>query len=165
MLTAQSHDLEATQELAAALAEQLRPGDAVCLTGDLGAGKTTFVAALARALGSQDEVNSPTFTLENRYALDRDELRSMLHCDLYRVGEDAHRDLLPSMLEARERGAVLAVEWAGPVEAWLEPYLELSFEVLGPTSRRLQLRAVPAGWPRLPQLRDAWSARLEENRS
>ncbi len=58
-----SRDEELTRELAAALAAWLRPGSAICLVGDLGAGKTTFVEGLARALGSRVGVTSPTFTL------------------------------------------------------------------------------------------------------
>jgi tRNA threonylcarbamoyladenosine biosynthesis protein TsaE len=155
-ITVTSHSPSATRDLAAALGRRLRPGDALCLDGDLGAGKTTFVAALVEALGGQDEVTSPTFTLENRYRLDHGDLDSMLHCDLYRPGEDARRDLLPSMLEARDEGALLAVEWADPVKDELEPYLLLRMEVLGARTRRLELSSRPADWPGFVELRPRW---------
>jgi tRNA threonylcarbamoyladenosine biosynthesis protein TsaE len=156
-LRVESRDLRTTEALARALAAQLGSGDALCLEGDLGAGKTTFVTALVAALGGVDAVTSPTFTLENRYRLDRGELGLMLHCDLYRPGDDARRDLLPSMLEARDQGALLAVEWAAPVEDWLRPFLRLSITVTGPASRSFALEAEPDGWPPFEELRATWN--------
>lgn len=152
---------DATRQLARELAERLQPGSVLCLEGELGAGKTTFVAALAQALNVEDEVVSPTFTLENRHILRpaRPGRPSwLLHCDLYRPGEDARRDLLPSMLEAREEGAVLAIEWATPVKDWLTPYLELRLQIdpNDPDARRLFLRAEPRGWPRMEELARRW---------
>ena len=57
---------EETEALAARLAAQLRPGDVVGLSGDLGTGKTTFVRGAARALGATATVSSPTFTIGHR---------------------------------------------------------------------------------------------------
>lgn len=158
-----SPDVDTTHRLAGELASLLRPGDVLCLEGDLGAGKTAFVAGLARALGVTDEVVSPTFTLENRYAVPPDrEMAELVHCDLYRPGDDARRDLLPSMLEARDEGCLLAVEWAGPVQDWLQPYLVLNIRVVGEADtvpappRELVLRDVPEGWPRAQELQRRW---------
>ena len=163
-----SPDLAATHRRAAELATLLRPGDVLCLAGDLGAGKTAFVEGLARALGVVEDVVSPTFTLENRYPVPGGgALSRLVHCDLYRPGDDARRDLLPSMLEAREQGALLAIEWADPVEAWLQPYLALGIRVLseeggrGEPVRELRLRDVPEGWPRAEELRRRWTAEGE----
>ncbi len=156
VLRAESNSLAATRALAAALAEVLRPGDAICLEGDLGAGKTAFVAGLVAALGSDAEVTSPTFTLENRYRVEGRDFDLFLHCDLYRPGEDARRDLLPSMLEARDEGAVLAVEWAAPVEEFLRPLLRLKIEVVDERQRRFGLEPVPAGWPAFADLAREW---------
>lgn len=158
-----SPDLETTYLFAQELAGLLCPGDVLCLEGDLGAGKTAFVAGLARALGVTDDVVSPTFTLENRYAVPLEHgLRELVHCDLYRPGEDARRDLLPTMLEARDEGCLLAVEWADAVQDWLQPYLVLSIRVVGEADagstppRELVLRDVPDGWPRAEELRRRW---------
>lgn len=156
------HSLKQTAGLAAALAVRLGPGSVLCLDGELGAGKTAFVAALAQALGAEGEVRSPTFTLENRHPLPGagpGERGLLVHADLYRPGEDARRDLLPALLEARDEGAILAIEWADPVKDWLTPYLQLEVELAeGGRARRFTLSPVPSGWPAMREVAAAWRA-------
>jgi tRNA threonylcarbamoyladenosine biosynthesis protein TsaE len=95
-----------TEAVAAELALRLRPGDIVLVSGDLGAGKTTFVRGACRALGVTGAVTSPSFTIARRYA------GSVLvsHLDLYRLGDVAGED--PALL-ADELAAdrVAFVEW------------------------------------------------------
>jgi tRNA threonylcarbamoyladenosine biosynthesis protein TsaE len=95
-----------TEELAARLAERLRPGDVVLVSGELGAGKTTFVRGACRALGISGAVTSPTFTIARRY----DGAVPVSHLDLYRLGDLADED--PALL-ADELGPdrVAFVEW------------------------------------------------------
>ncbi len=99
--------VEETWRVAAEVAARLRPGQVVALHGDLGAGKTTFVQGLGRALGLTRPVTSPTFTLCTEYATPA---FTLAHLDLYRLtGPD---DLLAiGFLEYLEAGAVVAVEW------------------------------------------------------
>ena len=73
---------EATERLAAELAGRLGPGDVVLVSGELGAGKTTFVRGAARALGVEEPVTSPTFTIGHVYA----GRLPVSHLDLYRLG-------------------------------------------------------------------------------
>ena len=95
-----------TEALAAQLAARLKPGDVVLVSGDLGAGKTTFVRGACRALGVQAPVTSPTFTIARRY----DGRLPISHLDLYRLGNLAGED--PALL-ADELAAdrVAFVEW------------------------------------------------------
>jgi len=94
-----------TAALGEALAAALEPGDLLLLIGPLGAGKTRFVAGLARGLRARGRVRSPSFTLVNEYTGGRVPL---YHLDLYRLaGADAWGLGLDEM---RERGA-LAIEW------------------------------------------------------
>ena len=154
-------DEAATVDLARGLAGVLRPGDVLCLAGELGAGKTTFVAALAAELGAEESIVSPTFTLENRHVLTPKAPGGpqwLVHYDLYRPGEDARQELLPSMIEARDEGAILAIEWPVPVKDWLTPYLDLRLarHPSGDAARSVRLLPVPAGWPRRDALAEAW---------
>ena len=105
---------EETAALAAELAGSLRPGDVVLVSGDLGAGKSTFVRGALRALGVTGPVTSPTFTVSRRYhARGRD----LSHLDLYRLGDMAAED--PSLLDDEVGGDRIAfVEWPEVGEGW-----------------------------------------------
>jgi tRNA threonylcarbamoyladenosine biosynthesis protein TsaE len=142
--------------LAGALAEFLRPGSVVAIEGELGAGKTCFVRGLVAALSGEDQAISPTFTYENRYRIGR-AAAEFVHFDLYRVGSKLDADLLRSLGEAREAGAIVAVEWAGGWLDWLEPCLHLEI-VIGAAGRELRLTPRPAGWKHSHALALHWQA-------
>ena len=104
---------EETEALAARLAGLLRAGDVVAVSGELGAGKTTFVRGAARALGVQEPVSSPTFTIGHRYEAPV----PVAHLDLYRLaGIDPEEwgDLEPYF-----DGTVAFVEWPEHGGHWL----------------------------------------------
>lgn len=104
---------EETEALAARLAARLRAGDVVAVSGELGAGKTTFVRGAARALGVREPISSPTFTIGHRY----DAPVPVAHLDLYRIaGIDPEEwaDLEPYF-----DGSVAFVEWPEHGGDWL----------------------------------------------
>ncbi|CAN5136755.1 tRNA (adenosine(37)-N6)-threonylcarbamoyltransferase complex ATPase subunit type 1 TsaE [soil metagenome] len=108
-------DEAATQRLGMRLSRALRPGDALCLTGPLGAGKSTLARALIRALTAPDEeVPSPTFTLVQFY--DGPDF-PVAHFDLYRL-TDPDEAYEIGLDEALEDGAVL-IEWPQRLEGRL----------------------------------------------
>ena len=116
-------DPAATEQVAADLARTLVPGDVVLLSGDLGAGKTTFVRGAARALGVTTPVTSPTFAIGNRYlvsggggASDAPGLAAVAHLDLYRLGDLRHED--PDLLaDYIGPDTISFVEWPDAGEA------------------------------------------------
>jgi tRNA threonylcarbamoyladenosine biosynthesis protein TsaE len=120
-------DEAATDRFGAALARALRRGDALCLTGGLGAGKTTLARAVIRALTTPDEeAPSPTFTLVQAY--DGREF-PLAHFDLYRLQSAAEADEL-GLEEALDDGAAI-IEWPERLGVNLPPDrldIELAFE-------------------------------------
>nr|MEE4267176.1 tRNA (adenosine(37)-N6)-threonylcarbamoyltransferase complex ATPase subunit type 1 TsaE [Candidatus Krumholzibacteria bacterium] len=130
----------------AAVADILKGGDIILLTGPLGAGKTCFVQGLCGALKVAEEVVSPTFTLVNTY---EGRLR-VHHLDFYRVAEgDDLADIgVPDILdEVWDGRAVLLVEWPLPLMEELgpdQPRLEMMVETgPGPEDRTWHIRGVP----------------------
>lgn len=93
------------------LARLLRPGDIVLLTGQLGAGKTTFVQGVARGLGVSERVTSPTFTMVREHKSVNDlGITTLHHADVYRVGSIGEVSDL-ALGELVEESAVAFVEW------------------------------------------------------
>jgi len=124
-----SHGVEQTRALAAIVATELQAGDVVCLEGELGSGKTTFVVGLLEALGGDPKaVSSPTFTIENRYPLPaKSRGKELVHADLYRTEGKSEEELTGSLLEARDDGAIVVIEWARPLRSLLTPCWEVVF--------------------------------------
>jgi len=136
---------EETRELGEAIAALLRPRDAVILTGELGAGKTTFAQGVARGLGVEESISSPTFTLVKEYR----GILELAHVDVYRL--DRVQDVVDLGLEELGHGdAVLLVEWGDTVEELL-PGERLRVELTTGSgqehdARTIVFAAVGAGW-------------------
>jgi tRNA threonylcarbamoyladenosine biosynthesis protein TsaE len=125
-----------TEAHAAAVARDLRPGDVVLVSGELGAGKTTWVRGAARALGVRGPVTSPTFTIGSRHA----GRVPVAHIDLYRLERLDTED--PGLVaDYLTPDAVAFVEW--PEHAtWPEtPKLRIHIEHRGGDHRRITLEA------------------------
>jgi tRNA threonylcarbamoyladenosine biosynthesis protein TsaE len=111
--------VEEWSDLAREVAGRLRPGDVLTLQGPLGAGKTTFVQALATVMGAQKTPKSPTFSMLRSYAVMQGKIRRLLHVDAYRIHHE--HDLVPLDLdeELAMGDAVLVLEWPENIPKWL----------------------------------------------
>lgn len=151
---------EDTRAIGAAIASLLRPGDAIALTGELGAGKTTLVQGVARGLGFGGAVTSPTFTLVREYRAER---LTILHADIYRL--DRVQDVVDlGLQDMLDDDGVLLIEWGDVVEPLLPPdHLVLELTVPGDAevraiSIRVEGDAWARRWERLEQALEPWRA-------
>lgn len=111
-----THSAQQTENLGQAFGALLQPGDVVAFYGGLGAGKTAFTRGLAKGLGIDEAVTSPTYTVVNEYASGRIPL---FHFDMYRLADED--DLFDIGWEDYlERGGVCAVEWSEKVSSALQ---------------------------------------------
>jgi tRNA threonylcarbamoyladenosine biosynthesis protein TsaE len=132
-----------TKALAAVLAELARPGDLMLLAGELGAGKTAFAQGFGAALGVDEPMTSPTFTLVSQYH-GRLELN---HLDVYRLDQLAEvADL--GLAEMLDDGGVTLIEWGDViVPALPADYLEIRLDFgLADDDRVIELLPVGARW-------------------
>ena len=130
-----SNSPQDTELLGAALGKLLTPGAVIAYEGDLGAGKTAFTRGLAKGLGSNDPVTSPTYTIVNEYLGGR---LPLFHFDMYRLrsAEDLWDIGWDDYLE---RGGVCAVEWSENVREALEDPMIVRIEKTGDESRRITI--------------------------
>jgi N-acetylmuramate 1-kinase len=144
---------EATRRLATDIAAALEPGDLVTLSGDLGAGKTTFARALIRYLAGDDmiEVPSPTFTFLQTYQLPR---FTLVHADLYRISGSA--ELAELGFDDLPEGAVVLLEWPDRAAGFLPPdRLDIAFTLApanGPDARNVRCIGYGGFVPRVERI-------------
>jgi tRNA threonylcarbamoyladenosine biosynthesis protein TsaE len=132
----ESRSAAETEALGSRVAERLRPGDVVVVSGEVGAGKTTLIRGACRALGVEAPVTSPTFTIGQRYGGGR---LPVSHLDLYRLenleGEE------PALLDDYLGGdGVAFVEWpAVGIERLGRPALAIRLAHAGGESREIEV--------------------------
>jgi len=126
---------EETEALGMRLATKLRPGTVIAYQGDLGAGKTAFTRGLARGLGADEPVTSPTYTIVNEYLSGRIPL---FHFDMYRLrSADDLFDI--GWEDYLDRGGVCAVEWSENVADALESPVQVLIAKTGDTTRTVTI--------------------------
>ena len=119
--------LAATHAVAATVAACCRPGDILVLAGEMGAGKTAFAQGFGKALGVDEPITSPTFTLVQSYTTPRGEFH---HADVYRL-EQLHEVADLAFGELAEFRGIVLVEWGDVVSAALGEHLEVRLELDG----------------------------------
>ena len=132
---------EETEQVGAALAARLQPGQVVAFRGPLGAGKTAFTRGLARGLGVAGPVTSPTYTIVNEYTGGR---MPLFHFDMYRLcSEDDLFDI--GWEDYLDRGGLCVVEWSERVLGALEAPVTVTIEKSpqGENQRKITIEGVP----------------------
>ena len=127
-----------TEALGQRLAESIDGGAVIAMYGDLGAGKTAFVRGMAKGLGLDCRVSSPTFTIVNEYLGERE----LIHFDMYRLSSaDELFDI--GWEDYIARGAICAVEWSENVEdAFYGDEIIVSIHKLSDNERKITIEGV-----------------------
>lgn len=132
-----THSAEETEQLAASFLQSLPPDSTIALYGELGVGKTTFVRGLARAMGINDDITSPTY---NIYYLYRGKT-NLLHLDAYRLENETQYDelLIDDFLITPY---ILAIEWPENLGSRLpKDHLPLQFTIIAENRHRIRWEA------------------------
>jgi tRNA threonylcarbamoyladenosine biosynthesis protein TsaE len=155
-------DADAARVFGLALADLLRAGDVLVLTGDLGAGKTTLTQGIGAGLGVRGPITSPTFVIA-RVHPSLVGGPALVHVDAYRLGGAVELDDLD--LDADLDASVVVVEWGhGVAEQLSADRLEVVLQVVGPAqTRTATLRATGERWA-TPAVASALVALAERDR-
>lgn len=133
-----SRSPEQTRRVGMRLGAALRPGDVICLQGDLGAGKTTFVQGLAQGWGTLDAVSSPTFIIVNLYR--RADGAQLFHMDAYRLDSLSEAEELD--MESMLAQGPLLIEWPERIQGLIPPNrIWLEMEYLAEEHRKMRFKS------------------------
>lgn len=133
MLTCVTHSPEETAHLAGTIGKIIREGTVICLDGELGVGKTLFVRAVARTLGVESDVTSPTFNLMNIY----DAACPIVHFDLYRITSEEELEDIGFYEYAEATEGIVLIEWAEKFpDAMPADHLSVRIEALNDEERQ-----------------------------
>jgi tRNA threonylcarbamoyladenosine biosynthesis protein TsaE len=142
-----SHSAEQTRRLGVRLGEMLAAGDLVCLSGDLGSGKTTLTQGIARGWGTFDAVTSPTFVLINQYR--RADGQNLLHFDAFRISDPAEAINL-GLSDLLEGEAPMVIEWSERVSSLLPgERLQVKLGWAGDERRNIIMTAIGLHYERM----------------
>jgi tRNA threonylcarbamoyladenosine biosynthesis protein TsaE len=125
-----------TKKLGREFAEELSGGEVVCLKGDLGAGKTTFVQGMMQKYNPKKRVLSPTFIIVRHYIINQKEAKNLFHVDLYRM--ENYRDIegigILELMNKKEN--IFLIEWSEKFgEKIPERRIEFTFQISGDNQR------------------------------
>ena len=127
-----SHSREETMRFAQEYAKTLRAGDIVLLDGDMGAGKTVFAKGVAKGLGVQEEVTSPTYAYMNDYD------GALFHYDCYRI-ESAEQAESLGLADYFDMGGICLIEWSKNIATLLPNYCKrVRIEKVDENTRKIE---------------------------
>lgn len=135
-----SHSSKETQKIGQLLASEIKNSKLICLEGNLGGGKTTFVQGLALGLNIKEQIKSPTFVFIKKYKINKkSNLKWLYHIDAYRIKNPL--EFLDMGLEEilEQKNALCVIEWADKIKSVLpKNKLTISFKYLGKNKREIK---------------------------
>ena len=138
-----TNSAEETQEFAQVLGRKLHGGDILLLFGDLGAGKTTFMQGLAKGLGIDHRVTSPTFIIMRKFDISEGYIQALYHLDLYRTETDADLEGIGLREILQNHRFITAIEWPEKLRSFLpEKRIELHFKTLSEHEREIEMDVI-----------------------
>lgn len=135
-MTYEIKNLNEIDQIAKKFLVELEKNKIFCFDGEMGAGKTTFIKALCKSLGVNENINSPTFSIVNEY--ETDDGKIIYHFDCYRINkiEDA---INIGIIEYLESGNICFIEWAENISPLLpDEYLKVKIIVNNDQSRNIE---------------------------
>ncbi len=131
---------EETKRLAGDFAKQLTVPAVITLTGNLGAGKTTFVQGLAMSLGIKQRILSPTFLIIKKYELGD---KNFYHVDLYRIENEKDLETTGLLDILQEKDSIVTIEWPENMGKYLpEKRIDIKFEYMGEKKRKITVMSL-----------------------
>ena len=120
--------------------KSLKGGEIICLNGNLGAGKTTFMKGVAKFFNiKQDEIISPTFTIANIYNCNKNGIKKIIHIDAYRI-KDEYEIFDFGILEFfHNKDVVVFIEWSENIKKYINNEININIKILGDNKRELQI--------------------------
>ncbi len=122
------------------IADTLKGGEIILLSGDLGAGKTTFTKGLGRALGVKQNINSPTFVIMKIYQANKETIKQLVHIDAYRLesGQDLQHIGATEYFQAKD--TITVIEWPEKIQDILpEKVIKINIKNINENDREVQI--------------------------
>ncbi|MBT4516294.1 MAG: tRNA (adenosine(37)-N6)-threonylcarbamoyltransferase complex ATPase subunit type 1 TsaE [Candidatus Komeilibacteria bacterium] len=134
-----SNNQAETEKIATELAKELKGGELLALSGNLGAGKTVFVKALGKALGVEENITSPTFVLMKVYNIEYERADKFVHVDCYRLSiqEDLFEIGLGDYLNYDN--IIVAIEWADKIANLPDTAIKIHIELIKDDKRKITI--------------------------
>jgi tRNA threonylcarbamoyladenosine biosynthesis protein TsaE len=132
-----------TKQLGRTLAAQMKGGEVICLYGDLGSGKTTFMNGFINFFLPGKRVLSPTFIIVRHYNISNKKIKNILHADLYRIEKVENIDILGLAEFMNKSDKVMAIEWAERLGKYLPvKRIDIKFDIISESKRNITMTAL-----------------------
>ncbi|MFA5080212.1 MAG: tRNA (adenosine(37)-N6)-threonylcarbamoyltransferase complex ATPase subunit type 1 TsaE [Candidatus Paceibacterota bacterium] len=136
-----------TEELGVKMAQNfldidnLKTALVIILEGELGAGKTTFLKGFARGLGINQNIQSPTFIIMNRFSLKGKRYKNFFHLDCYRIENEKEMNCLNFEEIVKDKKNIICIEWGNKIIKILpKKRIDIIFKVMGENKRKIKIK-------------------------